>query len=199
MIRATKKITSLWKRNFIWDLEEGWKLARWRDFLKEYREMFSFAFPLFPVSLNFFMRLLATWIWFYEICLFIFFLVFNELPLLIDLEEFCFSQVGFNLPAVCVAFSRWAYKWAGPEWWLPWVAKSEVVVSQDAGLVRSVWNEWVLHILESVWGLFYLLHWITKAKTHTEKKSRFSILIPPLHGLLLWSAKSWWGFFTWNL
>lgn len=94
-------------------------------------------FPLFPVSLKLFVRLSATWIWFHEIGLFRSFPCFSvSCFLLIDLEEFCFSQVGFHPPAVYVVPSRRA----GTERQLPCMDRSELVASQNAGLVRSVWD-----------------------------------------------------------
>lgn len=44
VIRATKKITSLWKRNLSWDLEDGWELARWRNLLNSIEKYFPSRF-----------------------------------------------------------------------------------------------------------------------------------------------------------
>ena len=61
--------------------------------------------------------------------------------LLIDLQEFCFSQGGFNPPARCVVFSRWACMWVGTEWWPHCMEQSELVASKNAGLLGSVWDQ----------------------------------------------------------
>lgn len=80
---------------------------------QQYREIFSFTFLLFPVSLNLFMSYWQLGYGFMKFASsYSFHFLVNCLWLLIWRS---FSQIGFNLPAVCVVFSRWASKWAGPE------------------------------------------------------------------------------------
>ena len=60
--------------------------------------------------------------------------------MLIDLEEFCFSQGGFDPPAPCV-FSRWARVWVETEWVLHCMEQSESVALKNASLLESVWDQ----------------------------------------------------------
>lgn len=78
---------------------------------------------------------------------------------------------GWRLNGYCTAWSslnRW-----------PW--RMLVYLNQSG-------TKWVRCVSESVWGSFYLQHWITEARACIEEKSMFLILSPGLHGLLLWTV-----------